>query len=76
MARLHRERMRWVLDRVLAGEFPEGALLPREVDLAERFGVSRGVTREVIRALEERGSVTSLTRRPCPSWQTRWAARR
>jgi len=32
--------------------------LPRESDLAERFGISRGVTREVLRGLEERGVVT------------------
>jgi GntR family transcriptional repressor for pyruvate dehydrogenase complex len=35
-----------------------GSLLPRESDLAERFGISRGVTREVLRGLEERGVVT------------------
>jgi GntR family transcriptional repressor for pyruvate dehydrogenase complex len=50
--------MRSVLGRVVAGEFAEGQLLPREVDLAERLGVSRGVAREVLRALEERGVVS------------------
>lgn len=55
MARLHREKMLWLLDRVVSGEFATGEMLPREVDLVERLGVSRGVVREVIRALEERG---------------------
>jgi DNA-binding FadR family transcriptional regulator len=58
MARLHREAMRWVLDRILAGEFRDGQMLPREVDLAEQLGISRGVARETIRALEERGVVS------------------
>jgi len=35
-----------------------GSLLPRESDLADRFGISRGVTREVLRGLEERGVIT------------------
>jgi DNA-binding FadR family transcriptional regulator len=55
MARLHREKMLWLLDQVVSGEFAPGQMLPREVDLVERLGVSRGVVREVIRALEERG---------------------
>jgi GntR family transcriptional repressor for pyruvate dehydrogenase complex len=51
----------------------EGELLPREVDLAARFGVSRGVARESIRALEERGLVTvkhgrGATVAPSSSW--------
>ena len=32
-------------------------MLPREVDLAEEFDVSRGVARETIRAMEERGLI-------------------
>jgi GntR family transcriptional repressor for pyruvate dehydrogenase complex len=39
-------------------QWAPGSLLPRESDLAERYGISRGVTREVLRGLEERGIVT------------------
>jgi DNA-binding FadR family transcriptional regulator len=44
------------LERIIPEEFPEpGLRLPREVDLAERFGVSRIVIREAVKILEERG---------------------
>jgi DNA-binding FadR family transcriptional regulator len=33
-------------------------MLPREVDLAKEFDVSRGVARETIRAMEERGLIS------------------
>jgi GntR family transcriptional repressor for pyruvate dehydrogenase complex len=73
MARLHREAMRWVLDRVLAREFRDGQMLPREVDLAAQLGMSRGVVREAIRGLEERGVVSvkhgrGATVRPLETW--------
>jgi DNA-binding FadR family transcriptional regulator len=47
---------------VLIGEITgqaitEGELLPRESDLAKQFGVSRGIARESLRGLEERGLV-------------------
>ena len=47
--------MRELVTEIVAGKLAEGEMLPREVDLARRFDVSRGVTREGIRALEERG---------------------
>jgi DNA-binding FadR family transcriptional regulator len=58
MARLHRSSMTTLIAEITGGKLAEGELLPREVDLAARFGVSRGVARECIRALEERGLVT------------------
>jgi DNA-binding FadR family transcriptional regulator len=58
MARLHREKMSWLLGEIVSEELEAGELLPTEVDLAARLGVSRGVAREVIRALEERGVVS------------------
>jgi DNA-binding FadR family transcriptional regulator len=49
--------------RVLLAEIASGALAPggdalRETDIATRFGVSRGVARECVRGLEERGLVS------------------
>jgi DNA-binding FadR family transcriptional regulator len=43
---------------IVSGRLAAGDVLPREVALAERFGISRGVARECLRALEERGLVT------------------
>src|SRR5688500_17119881 len=50
--------MRELLDEIVAGKFEPGEMLPREQDLAERWTISRGVARETIRALEERGVLT------------------
>ncbi|HWK28564.1 MAG TPA: FadR/GntR family transcriptional regulator [Solirubrobacter sp.] len=43
---------------IVSGHLAVGESLPRETDLASRFRVSRGVARECIRGLEERGLVT------------------
>src|SRR5690242_20425826 len=43
---------------IVSGIRPAGEMLPREVDLAAEFDVSRGVARETIRALEERGLIS------------------
>ncbi len=50
--------MRVLIGEIVGGRFKTGDLLPREADLAEQFGVSRGVARETIRGLEERGLVS------------------
>jgi GntR family transcriptional repressor for pyruvate dehydrogenase complex len=57
MGRLHRVAMQALIEEMVQGRLRPGDWLPREVDLAARFGVSRGVARETIRALEERGVV-------------------
>jgi DNA-binding FadR family transcriptional regulator len=49
--------MRVLIADIVSGALPPGAPLPREADLATQFGVSRGVARECIRGLEERGLV-------------------
>ena len=54
MRRRYEEVLDKLLDRVMSGDITVGDWLPREVDLAEEFGVSRGVARETIRALKER----------------------
>src|ERR687894_820525 len=46
------------IERVVDGALRPGDRLPREEDVAEEFRVSRGVAREAIRALQERGVVT------------------
>jgi GntR family transcriptional repressor for pyruvate dehydrogenase complex len=50
--------MRVIIGDVAAGRYGEGDRLPRESDIALKFGVSRGVARECVRGLEERGIVT------------------
>src|ERR671934_1598798 len=58
MARKHRDVMRVLLADIASGARAVGEMLPREVDLAAEFEVSRGVARETIRALEERGLIS------------------
>jgi len=55
--RLHREIMDELMGRIAAGAYPAGTMLPKEARLADELDVSRGVVRECIRALEERGVV-------------------
>jgi len=58
MERLHREAMASYARDIVGGRLHPGDSLPREVTVAERFGISRGIAREALRALEERGLVT------------------
>jgi GntR family transcriptional repressor for pyruvate dehydrogenase complex len=46
------------VDAIVSGRLAPGARLPRETALTEEFEISRGVVRESMRALEERGLVT------------------
>src|SRR5215211_3546463 len=57
MGRRYRDVMRDLVDAVVGGTYPEGTWLPAELELSARFGCSRGVTREALRGLEERGLV-------------------
>lgn len=50
--------MRVLIADIVTGRVGPGDRLPREQDLAEQFDVSRGVTRECIRAMEERGLIS------------------
>lgn len=45
------------LQRIIAEEYPSGARLPKESELADRFHVSRIVIREAMKFLEGRGVV-------------------
>ena len=57
MSRLHRTLLRVLVADIVGGAIPVGERLPTETELARRFGVSRGVARESLRSLEERGLV-------------------
>jgi DNA-binding FadR family transcriptional regulator len=50
--------MRTLLADIASGELEPGGAALRETDIAGRFGVSRGVARECVRGLEERGLVS------------------
>lgn len=50
--------MRVLIEEIVEGDLAPGEMLAREVDLVERFGVSRGVVRECLRGLEERGLIS------------------
>src|SRR5579864_3236509 len=56
--RLHRDVLGKLMARIIAGSIEPGEMLPREVDLMGEYDVSRGVARETVRALEERGLVS------------------
>jgi GntR family transcriptional repressor for pyruvate dehydrogenase complex len=56
--RLHRQMLALMVEAILRGDYLPGELLPREIDLVDKFGVSRGVVREAIRGLEERDLVS------------------
>lgn len=43
--------------RIIAGQLPEGSILPTEAVLCDEFGFSRTVLREGLKLLEERGLV-------------------
>ncbi len=55
--RLHGALVRAVLEDLAEKRLHPGDALPGELELASRHGVSRGVAREGVRALEERGIV-------------------
>ena len=58
MSRLHRTLLEVLVADIVGGALAVGQRLPTEKELAQRFGVSRGVAREGLRSLEERGLVT------------------
>jgi DNA-binding FadR family transcriptional regulator len=73
MSRLHRTLLEALVTDIVGGALAEGVRLPTEAELAQRFGVSRGVAREGLRSLEERGLVTvkhgsGATVRPASEW--------
>jgi DNA-binding FadR family transcriptional regulator len=57
MRRRYHEVMLELGDAVVGASYAEGTWLPNVDDLHERFGCSKGVVREALRGLEERGLV-------------------
>jgi DNA-binding FadR family transcriptional regulator len=57
VTRLHRRLLPQLIATIVSGDISPGARLPPEDALAKRFGVSRGVLREVLQALENRGLI-------------------
>lgn len=51
-----------LVEIIVAGEWPEGSTLPNEIDLTEKFGVSRTSLREAMQYLAAIGMVRSRTR--------------
>jgi GntR family transcriptional repressor for pyruvate dehydrogenase complex len=58
--RLYDQIASYVEDAISAGRLEPGEQLPPERELAERFGVARGVIREATKLLAERGLVVVL----------------
>lgn len=50
-------------DAILRGDYAPGDTIPRSVDLAERYGLSRWTIRQAIALLEREGLVTPVRRR-------------
>ena len=57
MGRRYTDVMRELVDAIVGGEHPEGGWLPSEAQLSAQLGASRGVIREALRGLEERGLI-------------------
>src|SRR3954471_11535282 len=57
MGRQYEDVMRELVDAIVGGEYPEGGWLPSLDELGARLGASRGVLREALRGLEERGLI-------------------
>lgn len=57
MGRRYTDVMRELVEAIVGGEYAEGGWLPSETALSARLGASRGVIREALRGLEERGLI-------------------
>jgi GntR family transcriptional regulator len=51
-----------LMERIAAGQYPIGSLLPKEVDLSAEYGISRHTMREALRRLDEAGLVSRRRR--------------
>jgi DNA-binding GntR family transcriptional regulator len=51
-----------LVQRIVAGQYAVGSLLPKEIELAEQYGVSRHTMREALRRLTDTGLVSRRRR--------------
>jgi DNA-binding GntR family transcriptional regulator len=51
-----------LVDRIVAGKYPVGSLLPREIELSQQYGVSRHTMREALRRVCDTGMVSRRRR--------------
>jgi GntR family transcriptional repressor for pyruvate dehydrogenase complex len=58
LPRLREQMLRALLEQIAGGRYEDGQRLPPELQLARELGVSRGVVRELLRSLEDRGVVS------------------
>jgi GntR family transcriptional regulator, galactonate operon transcriptional repressor len=49
-----------LVERIVSGELPSGAVVPTEPTLCAAYGVSRTVVREAVKSLEEKGLVIAF----------------
>lgn len=49
--------------RIRSGEYPAGAKLPTETELAEEFGCARGTAARALRALQQDGLARKMLRK-------------
>lgn len=49
-------------ERIRVGELRAGDRLPTQAELAEEFGVERGTVRQALRALQEDGLLTNVSK--------------
>jgi DNA-binding FadR family transcriptional regulator len=72
---LHHEVMAALIADVVSGRTPPGAILPTVNDIAGQFDVSRGVARETLSAMQDRGLISikqgkSGVVSPADEWDT------
>ena len=54
---LYRVVSNTIIDRIVDGTYPPGAMLPSEMDLAAELGVSQGTARKALIELEQKGII-------------------
>jgi DNA-binding FadR family transcriptional regulator len=58
----HDQVARALASEIITGIYPPGSKIPGEMEILERFGISRTVLREVLKTLAAKGLVVSKTR--------------